>query len=214
MLAQKWDSVPFWTTAEADFALNEGLRMWNLLTGMWKARTVYTTSAGTMWINVPSALALNLRIDFNEYTLDPASMAEMDSGYPGWEGQFTDAGGSVPTSPKNWIPAGLNLFAIWPGDATGSNSLVIDGVMTTPVLVNPGDYINMPPAELNALLGYALHVASFKDAARWAGTIQYYKDFLVAATKYNNYLTASALYRKIMGLNMDNSERPDGRYTQ
>lgn len=211
MLIQRWDGVPFWTNAEADSAIVEALRMWNLLTGMWKTRAVYTTIANDQWILTPGAITYNMRASFNDHSLEPASLMEMDSGFPNWEGQMTSDGGDIPTSPRFWIPAGLNLIAIWPGDGTGNNSLVIDGVAVTPTT---GMFVDLPQSEINAILGYALHVASFKDAARWPLTMEMYKSFLMAATKYNNKLTASALYRKILGLDTDPSERPDGRKMQ
>lgn len=211
MLKQRWESVPFWTDAEAAIAINEGIQMWNLLTGMWKARVSITTTANQQWVTIPTSLTYNMRVNFNEYTLEPASLHEMDSGFPNWEGEMTNDGGSVPTAPKFWIPVGLNLMAIWPGDHAGSNGLILDGITATPTIAG-GAYLNMPASEVSALLGYALHSASFKDAARWSATMGLYKDFLIAAAKYNNKLNDSALYRQAMGLNMNNSERADGRF--
>lgn len=208
LLQQRWDGVPFWTSAEAESAIIEALRMWNLLTGMWKTRAVYTTIANDQWITTPGAITYNMRATFNEHSLEPASLMEMDMGFPNWEGQMTSDGGNVPTTPKFWIPAGLNLIAIWPGDGVGNNSIIIDGVAITPTT---GMFVDLPQSEINVILGYALHVASFKDAARWPFTMEFYKDFLTSAGKYNDKLLASALYRKILGLDMNNSERVDGR---
>lgn len=211
-LAQKWDNVPFWTSDEATLAINESLRMWNLLTGMWKQTIVVTTAEGDQFVTIPGTITYNMRAMFNGRGLEPASLMEMDSGYPNWEGQLTSDGGSVPTTVKQWIPIGLNLIAIWPGDGVGQNSLTIDGVSSTPILVGDDDFVDVPPSEINTLLGYALHVASFKDLARWPLTYEYYKNFVKAAGSYNSKLSASALYRQILGLDMNNSERPSGIY--
>lgn len=208
-LKAKWENVPFWTDAEATAALNEGLRVWNMLTGMWRQRVVVATPAASPWVSLSSTMVYGTKINFITSPLIPSSRDDLDLFRPGWEGETTASGGAVPTTPKLWAPAGLNLFAIWPADAAGGQSLTVDGVRKTPVLVNPGDFIDIGEHELDALLGFALHVASFKlGSPLFNGTAGLRKNFLLAAVDQNTRLMASSYFRRQLGLDVSRYSRP------
>lgn len=207
-LKDKWESVPFWTDPEATTYLNEALRCWNLLTGMWKRRETIVTVANQVWYPLTSTMVYDLRAQFSDYPMEPSSVTDLDNGRPNWEGETTVTAG-VPTRPTIWAPAGLKLIAIWPADAVGGTTLVIDSVRQTPVLAAAGDFVDLGQAEHHALLGYALHIAAFKEGGvRFAATKTFYQQFIAAAGEQNTRLKASTFYRKAMGLDTGRFQRP------
>lgn len=199
-LADKTESVPFWTTTEATNAINEALLMWNLLTGYWRDTIQLTTTAGNFEYALPASIVFGTRIEINGRSLAEASLDDMDHGHPGWQAQTTASGGNVPTSPKKWLPISLDLIAIWPADAAGGAVLDIDGVAATPRLVNPSDFINIGKEQLGPVLSYALHVLTLKEGGqRFADSMAYFTEFLHAAAEENDQLTTSAMWRHFTG---------------
>ena len=183
LLAFKYDSVPFWSTDEAVDAINEALLMWNLMTGFWKDTITLTTSLTANYdYDLPDSIVFGMRVEFNGKPLNLSSRFDMDGGHPGWQSQTTADGGNVPNEPKNWLPLSMARIAIWPADAVGGNTLTVNGVSDTPLLVDAGDFIDIGAEELGVILGYALHVLSFKEGgARFAATAHYFTEFLQSA---------------------------------
>ena len=207
-LKDKWESVPFWADAEANDAIQETLRVWNMLTGQWHDKKLVSTVADEPWISVPGTLTYSVRMTFNSYPMYVAPLVDADYGQENWEGQTTSSSG-VPDRPTFWIPSGLDLFAIWPADASGGNSIEIDGIARTPVLATDADFVDIGEEEYSALLGEALHIASFKAGSVFLETTKGYHDrFLKAAFDKNVRLKASTFFRKAMGLDMNRHLRP------
>lgn len=203
-LAQRADGSPFWATNEATDAINEALLMWNALTGFWKTTITITTTAGNWDYALPASLVFGARAEFNGVPLNLASISDMDEGRPGWQGQTTADGGSVPTTPQNWLPLSVDMIAIWPADAVGGNILKVEGISATPQLFLAEDYIDIGNEQLTVILGYALHVLAFKEGgARFAATMQYFSEFLQAAAEENDQLQLSSEFRHFIGTDMD-----------
>tara|TARA_R110000868_G_scaffold136724_4_gene349771 strand:- start:2337 stop:3053 length:717 start_codon:yes stop_codon:yes gene_type:complete len=208
-LAQRADGSPFWTSDESTDAINEALLMWNALTGFWKDTVEVLTTPNNWDYQLSASLVFGSRVEFNNKPLVQASLGDMDYGHPGWQGQTTADGGSVPNTPRNWLPLSIDMIAIWPADAAGSNILKIDGVSATPQLNYIDDYINIGAEELSAILGYALHVMALKEGgARFEGTKGYLQDFLKAAAEENDQLTMSSAFRNFIGTDMNRQTRP------
>lgn len=210
-LKEKYESSPFWTNAEALSAINDSMRVWNLLTGMWKKTQTQVTTAGTAWYTFSSSFVYNMKVSFGSKNMELGSLSSMDNGRPTWEGETTTSGGAVPTIPTIWIPAGLRRLAIWPADAAGGTSLVLDGVCITPVLAADADFIDLAQSEHDALLGEALFRLAFKEGGqRYEATKNLHKEFLQAALQQNSRLSKSLFFRKALGLDLTRSERPMG----
>jgi hypothetical protein len=208
LLAARWEGTPFWDSTDATNAINEALREWNMLTGFWKERVTLTTVANQVWYSVPSTLVYQLRMDFGSYPMEITSLFDLDNGQPGWEGEVS-GGADLPNRPMLFAPAGFNLFAIWPADSVGGTTLVIDSVARTPSLANAGDFVDIGQEELDALLGYALHVAAFKEGGqRFGATQSLYRNFVLAAARRNSQLNASVFFRNAMGYDDQRAERP------
>jgi hypothetical protein len=210
-LAERYDASPYWTATEALHALNESLRVWNMFTGMWKKTQTVSTTAGTVWYTFSSSFVYNMKVSFGSLPMELGSLGSMDNGRPAWEGESTTSGGSVPTRPTIWIPAGLRRLAIWPADAAGGNMLVVDGVCVTPVLVNDTDYVDLAQSEHDALVGEALFILAFKEGGqRFEASKKFHQDFMGAALKQNSRLSKSLYFRKALGLDLNRGERPMG----
>lgn len=200
-LTARTDDVPFWDTDEATAAINEALCTWNMLTGRWTTRLVLETTPITGEYTLPMTVSYRTRLLFNNLPMSPASREDFNNGRPNWYSETTASGGDVPTRPMLWAPVSLNLIWIWPGDFAGHNALTIDGVASTPVLTDPGDYVDLGEDDLSILLGFALHVLTFKKGSVWfAATRPYFEAFLRAAGEENQLITTSQMYRRYLGL--------------
>ncbi len=201
MLQDKYDQVPFWSTPEANTAINEALLMWNALTGFWKGPQTIITTPNNWDYELDSSIVFGTRVEYEGKGLAISSLADMDGGHPGWQGQNTGSGGTVPTTPRTWLPLSLDMIAIWPADAIGGHTLTVQGISQTPELVLDADYIDIGAEELNALLGYSLHALALKEGgARFTATMPYYQAFLQEAAEENDQLLDSAIFREFIGI--------------
>lgn len=206
-LKDEFESVPYWTDPEATAALNEAMRIWNLLTGYWKRREIIPTVAAQVWYPLTSTMVYGVRVDFQDHPLEITSIHDLDNGRRNWEGETTTNSGVV--APYLFAPAGLNLIAIWPADAAGGNTLVVDAVRQTPILVADADFVDLNQSEHRPLICYALHYLAFKEGGRrFQATQAYYRRFLLAAGDMNQRLRASTWFRKEMGLDLGRIQRP------
>lgn len=202
-MEERWDSAIFWTPEEARLAINEALRLWNLLVGRWTARLTLSTGAGTVEYALTSSLIYGTRVSISGgLPLTDISIPELDLGRPTWRSETTTSGGAVPTVPTLWAPISLQRIAIWPATAgILVNGLLIDGVAATPVLVEDADTVDLGQELHDGLLDFALHVAAFKEGGpRWQATLPYFTAFLQAAAEENELLKASKAYRRLAGL--------------
>lgn len=197
-LQARQDNSVYWVDEEMRLALNESLRVWNLLTQEFRGRVVMNAVNGP-YIAPPVALTQHTRVQFDSSPLDKTSLPALSAIIPGWEGQRTTDGGAIPVTVQNWAPVGLYLLAIWPTEPTAAHALVLDGVAITPILVNEADYIDAGEELLDRLIDYAQHVLTFKIAgASFAESLPKYRRFIQAAGVQNARFRASSLYKRVM----------------
>lgn len=201
-LRQRYEGKPFWDATEAKDAVNEALRCYNLLTGRWRGRTTVSTSTTPANLyTIATTLFYRARLTFNGLPVAPTSREALNGLRRQWRTETTLTGDDVPTRPAFWAPVSLRSFYLWPADAAGGNTLTIDGVAVTPVLVDDGDFIDIGEELLTILLDYALHVLTFKKGGQlFAATLPKYRAFLAAAAEENGQLKSSMAFRRIMGL--------------
>jgi hypothetical protein len=202
-LQERYESTPFWNNAEALHALNEALRKWNLYVGQWKTIATVPTTPNTVWYSMgASTIIYPLRAEWQSYPLATCDTESMDYFRPNWEAETTATSGA-PSRPTMLIPAGLNLFALWPADSAGGSNMVLDGVRSTPVLAADTDFLDAGEEEVHAIVGEALCIAAFKESGRRFATAQlYHQQFLRAALSKNGRLKTSFLFRKFAGLDV------------
>jgi hypothetical protein len=195
------ESVPWYDTALLDDAINESLLLWNLLTGQWRTRLTLLTTPNTYDYALPSTLVFGTRVQYSTFPVGQTSLWELDQGQGGWRTQTTATGGTVPTRPMLWAAVSLTLIHIWPADAVGGGSLLIDGVAATPTLLQAGDYLDLGEESLSPLLDCAAHLATFSEGTdRFAATDPQWMAFLQAAAEQNQQLKRSAQFRRYLGL--------------
>jgi hypothetical protein len=202
-LDQRTDGVVFWTPEEAQIAINEALRDWNLLTGRWRRRLTLSTGAGTVTYALGATMTYGMRVAMAAGTpLIPTSVLELDLGRPTWRAETTASGGDVPTVPTLWAPQSLQTIVIWPATVgVGVNNLLVDGVSNTPVLIEDADLVDAGEEIVDVLTDYAVHILAFKEAGpRWRATLPFFQLFLQAAAEENGLLKANQAYRKYAGL--------------
>lgn len=210
-LEASWDSAPFWSATQATRYLNHSLRLWNLLTGMWKRRVLLSTTAGAHYLPLPSSITYGMVVVWGRTSqaLQISALEDLDNGRPRWEEEGTGDGGDVPTTPQLWAPVGLTEIAIWPADATGGNPVLVDGVAQTPVLVNPGDFVDIGSQDANAIAKLALHIACFtRGMPAVKSTQAYLQEFVQAAADQNTRLRNSSYFRKYLGLDFQKGLAP------
>lgn len=209
-LAGKTEAQPWWTADQARRAINEGLRVWNAITGMWTAPTTVTTIPDDPHLRVSGTLVKATRVSIAGRRLEPTSLRGLDLAVPGWETATTATGGIHPNQVVYWAPIGLTEIMLYPADAApGQTDVVVDGVRNTPILAVSGDYLDMGSDEVSTLLGYALHVLSFtKGIEAVQATLPLRTAFFAAAAKRNAVFAASNLYKQITGADRLRFARP------
>jgi hypothetical protein len=211
-LKASWDSSPFWTDAEATRYINHALRFWNLLTGFWKETVLVSTpNPVSPYVPLPGALTFGMQVIWGATSkpLQLSGLFDLDMGRPRWEEETTASGGEIPTIPTLWCPSGMKELVIWPQDATMDQPLLIDGVAATPVLVNPGDFIDLGDQDAGPILDFALHVAAFKRGqGAMSSTALRLQAFLQAARAQNGRLAYSLVFRKALGLDHVKGAKP------
>lgn len=214
-LEERYESAPYWTPDEGRYALNESLRVWNMLVAAWRKKETMAVAANAVWITLPGALSFAARAEWNGVPLEQTSLFDYDTGRPRWEGERTTSGSPVPPTPTHWAPAGVFRLALWPALGSGSGTLMVDGLRATPVLRGLSDTVDINTTDLRVLLGYALHYLAFKQGGKfWQSTRTYYQEFIAAALEQNARLRLSAYFRRMMGLDLDKDQRPIRRLPQ
>jgi hypothetical protein len=156
-------------------------------------------------VALPGVLTYAMRVTTADgQPLHPSSLAEFSLARPQWAQETIASGGDVPTRPLLWAPASLTQINIWPtlpGAIVSLGALLCDGVLSTPVLVNPTDTVNLGEEIIDVVADMALHVAAFKEAGtRWRATRPYFEVFLQAAAEENSLLKTHQAYRRFAGL--------------
>jgi len=139
-----------------------------------------------------------MRLTINAVPVEIVSLYELD--------QFSTEWQDTEDQPGLAAMAGLNLMALAPvPDAIYGVSA--DVLRNAPIPTADGDFIQIGREELDAILGYAQHLASFKMAGEeWKATMPGYERFLKLAMLKNERLRANA---KDFTTLMDRAERQE-----
>lgn len=199
----------FWTDAELTLYIQEGLRIWNTLTGYYRERVPITFAATSTQYDVPTLITDGLtvlRLDTASAHLDGVALSEIGEFAPTY--QSTAAG-----TPLTWIPMGLNQIALYPQPAVAFDATV-DYIRQAPVPLVASDNIQMGEEDLAALVDYATWAARLKEGGQeLQDAMPLLQAFLRQAGKYNSRLLSSSIYRKLIGMPAGGQDnlRPDSR---
>ena len=111
LLQRRYESSPFWTDTDANLALNQALRTWNLLTSYWRRRIVVGNGPNDPLVPVSGTLAQQTAVTWQGKNMTGVSVAEIQLLTPNWWQARAGAEGH-PSRPLFWAPVGLNLLAI------------------------------------------------------------------------------------------------------
>jgi hypothetical protein len=205
-LADRYEAVTYWTPEEARRALNEGLRVWNAATGFWREVISVPTVPNSHYVALPGTLVQAARVTWNGLPLEPVTLTDLSWSIRNWR-RITTATPGAPPRPVYWARASLTLLAIYPADAyasiAGTHAIQVNGVRSTPILVNDSDFVDLGQEQFDVLLGYAQHVLAFKLGGQaLVSTYPLWLAFLRAAAEENAQFAKSSFYRKVMGIDV------------
>lgn len=207
-LQERYTSVPFWTATEANDAINEALRYFNLYTGYWRGSITVPTVANVPFLSIATTMTRATRVFRAGKALARKSIVELYRQRRNWRTQTTASAGGVPTTVQEWAPIGLSDFAIWPADAVGGLTLNVDAVKITPILTADGNFVDLGEEELGLLLDEALWILTFKKPSDREGQKPRHERFLQGCLDRNDQLRASSYFRAALGLDQEQRLEP------
>lgn len=207
-LQDRFTGDPFWTAAEANDALNEALRYFNLFTGYWRGTGTALTVANDPFLTVPGTLTYRTRVTRSGFALARKSIVELYRWRRNWRTQTTATGSPVPTTVREWAPIGLGSIAIWPAHAAGGLTLTFEAIKITPILTADGDFLDLGEEELALVLAEALYILSFKRPSILEAMQAKHQLFLQGCLERNAQLRASSYYRRVLGLDQQQRLEP------
>jgi hypothetical protein len=217
-LAARYEGGPFWSADQARRAINEGLRVYNLITGIFRDESdpitlipddehLYIRDAGIL-------KATRVQLVGASRPMTMTSVSALDRTVSNWSQRNTSSGGDTPTTPQFWAPLGLTEIVVYPKESPADYlssplEVTVSGTIPAPILVSAGDFLNLGQEEISTLLGYALHVLSFgKGIAAMQKTRPQLHAFYKACALRSATFAASSLYRQMIGYDRLRSDAP------
>lgn len=149
----------FYTQQEVEDAINEGIRVLNLVTGFLQATGTVTTVAGQSIYAVPSTVLIPTRVALGGRYLTRASLRKLGHAEPTW---MRDTTSTVKHPVRDWAPVGVASFAIFPAEATAGKTITVTGVAEPVPLTELTHALQYPSEFADALEDYAAHVCAMK----------------------------------------------------
>ena len=154
--------------------------------GTDQARAAYCKKRYEDGLELAKAYSSVLAAELNGVHVSVDSVQEMDAYTDGWQNDAASTPGILGM-------AGYNLFAVAPKPDAGPNSALLTIVDQAPIPSADGDQVQLGSDELEAVLGYAQHLASFKQGgAEFNNTGAQLAEFFKAAEKYNSRLSKTS----------------------
>lgn len=199
---------PFWTDPDANDAINESLRYFNLYTGYWRttplAPVTAATTAGSPFLLVPGTLTKAARIVVGGRALQRKSIVEWYRTKRNWRTQTLTSGSPVPTTIREWAPIGLARIAIWPTDPAGGTVVTFEAITQTPILLLDASFLNLGDEEIHLLVCEALWILCFKRPSLLESyQASTHQVFLQGMLERNDQLRGSSYFRQALGLDQE-----------
>jgi len=113
------------------------------------------------------------------------AVKSFDTFLPSWQNQAA-------TKPTDLALASWNMLAVSPQPDNVGYSILLDVVRNAPLPAAPGDFIQVGREELDAVIDYVEHLASFKIGGNeFMETVPLYQNFQRVAALYNETLKAA-----------------------
>lgn len=118
-------------------------------------------------------------------TTPTSTVFSLDTHRPGWEDEAAGAPESVAIS-------GYNILAVAPKPNASPHSISLDVVRPAQIPSSDSEFVQIGPEEVDVILDYAEHIASFKMAGEEFGaTGHHYGNIMRLAIEKNAYLRAA-----------------------
>lgn len=143
-----------------------------------------------------------LSAQINGNYIQICSLFDLDAAYPNWQ--------STSGSPEVIALSGASQIGLY-SVPDGVYSIVLDVVRNSIVPTLDEDYIQVGREYLDTILDYAQHLAAFKQGGKeFLESVELYKRFLTAASRYNDRLSANAHMLEALSDNIskEESQRP------
>ncbi|MDE2098730.1 MAG: hypothetical protein KGL39_15860 [Patescibacteria group bacterium] len=156
------------------------------------ARAAYCQARWTQGVELLLISPVMIATQINGATTQSVSLAELDRLYPTWQSD-------TPGTPSVVATCAQNLIAVYPLADSSPHSITCDVVANMPVPSLDSDFLQVGVEILDPILDYAQHLASFKMAgAEFDATIPAYSRLLQIASRSNERLRASSLYKPLL----------------
>jgi len=154
-------------------------------------------------MQAPAALVARL----NNQVMSVDSVRDADFYRANWQGL-------APGSPLNAFYAGLNMLALSPQPSGAGYSVTVSCVGNMPLPATGNDPIQLGQDDLEAVLCYAQHLATFKSGgADFGDTYMLYEAFLRRCVLYNSKLAAQSDYKELMWARSQQERRENPVFT-
>jgi hypothetical protein len=183
----------FWSDTELNLYIDEGLKVWNVLTAYHRVTNVVSIPANTVFFSLEDVTdhQIFLRAEYDDYHLINLSLHELDKMNRTWM-----CGDDFPLYVA---PVGLDHLVFYPIALT-DNSVVIESISNAPLPTADGDFIQMAEEDIPALIDYVHFLCTFKEGGNELQVgLQRLQDFLKHAATYNSRLNQISIYRNMLG---------------
>jgi len=182
-LAEMRDSVwaaldgnsTFYPATEVDAAINEQIRVANLVLGFYQDSVEINTVANQYIYELPAPMLVPLAVSLAQRQLSRSSLAALAKRRRSWMQETTANYGPVST----WMPIGVRYLAIHPADAAGGRTLLVEGICDPPKATLDNDVLQIPGELTDAIRAMAAHVLQLKEGGKiFADSAAAYQEFL------------------------------------
>lgn len=143
---------------------------------------------------------MHQRVEFAGVPLDFETLDSMDMGADGW--QVDDS------TPTEWMSVGLTKIAVHPAHLAGSGTLDVDGLTSFVVPAGDSAYPNIPHSDVEAILDYAHHLATFKQGGtEFAAGFKLLQQFTGATKDAQLQADLATIYERYQGGDADTDQK-------
>lgn len=185
----------YYTTAEINAALNEGYRLFCLLTLGLESTASWSVSANTPFTHMLPVTGFSnwiapLRItDSTGRKIRPARLADLESLDSGWR--------NSPGAPVRYTFLGADMIGLYKQPASGGTTLSVTFARGGSTLSADGDTPEVPAEYHPRLVDYGVYRCRQGEGAQeFAKAMTYFESFMAGAEHYANYVRARNLGAK------------------
>lgn len=147
------------------------------------------TIANQLYYSVPAGMLIPLRVQYESRFIRKTFPNQIGRYNSTWA---TDTTSNTGQPVSEWIPIGLDLFAIHPIDDIGGAALNMAGVAEPTLLVNPSDTVFIPVEYASAIADLTAQVLVLRESA---AEFQRCQDFY---TTYANLAMKASIWRGLV----------------